>query len=65
MTTASKITLARIAFIPLFMFCLYMSKGVPATNVMQVERAVELIKLANREVATAAQARELLSFPKR
>ena len=44
---------------------LYMSKGVPATNVMQVERAVKLIKLANREVATAAQARELLSFPKR
>ena len=28
MTTASKITLARIAFIPLFMFCLYMSKGI-------------------------------------
>ena len=28
MTTASKITLARIAFIPLFMFCLYMSGGV-------------------------------------
>jgi len=28
MTTASKITLARIAFIPLFMVCLYMSKGV-------------------------------------
>jgi len=44
---------------------LYMSKGVPATNVMQVERAVKMIKLANREVATAAQARELLSFPKR
>ena len=44
---------------------LYMSKGVPATNVMQVERAVKLVKLANREVATAAQARELLHFPKR
>jgi len=44
---------------------LYMSKGVPATNVMQVERAVKLIKIANREVATAAQARELLHFPQR
>ena len=28
MTTASKITLARIAFIPIFMFCLYMSGGI-------------------------------------
>ena len=28
MTTASKITLARIASIPVFMFCLYMSGGV-------------------------------------
>lgn len=28
MTTASKITLARIAFIPLFMLCFYMSGGV-------------------------------------
>ena len=44
---------------------IYMAKGVPATNVLQVERAVKLVKLANREVATAAQARELLHFPKR
>ena len=27
---------------------LYMSKGVPATNVSQVERAVKLVELANR-----------------
>ena len=44
---------------------LYMSKGVPATNVSQVERAVKLVELANRKVATAAEARELLHFPKR
>lgn len=44
---------------------LYMSKGVPATNVSQVERAVQLVKLANRKVATAAEARELFHFPKR
>ena len=44
---------------------LYMSKGVPATNVQQVERAAALVKMAGREIATAAQARELLNFPKR
>lgn len=44
---------------------LYMSKGVPATNVAQVERAVKLAELANRKIATAAEARELLHFPKR
>jgi len=43
----------------------FMRKGVPATNPGQVERAVELVKLANRGVATAAEARELLHFPKR
>ena len=43
----------------------YMSKGVPATNVLQVERAVQLAKLAGREVATAQEARELLSIPPR
>lgn len=43
---------------------LYMKKGVPATNVSQVERAVKLAELANRKAATAAQARELLHFPK-
>ena len=44
---------------------LYMAKGVPSTNVQQVERAVKLVELANRKVATAAEARELLHFPKR
>lgn len=44
---------------------LYMSKGVLATNAMQVERAVKLAELANRKVATAAEARNLLHFPKR
>lgn len=43
----------------------YMSKGVPATNVLQVERAVQLAKLAGREIATAQEARELLSIPPR
>ena len=44
---------------------IYMSKGVPATNVSQVERAVKLVALSNRKVASAAEARELLHFPKR
>ena len=44
---------------------IYMSKGVPATNVSQVERAVKLVELSNRKVATAAEARQLLHFPKR
>ena len=44
---------------------LYMSRGVLATNVQQVERAVKLVELANRKPATAAEARELLHFPKR
>lgn len=43
----------------------YMSKGVPATNVLQVERAVQLAHLAGREVATAEQARALLNIPPR
>lgn len=43
----------------------YMSKGVPATNVLQVERAVQLAQLAGREIATAQQARALLSIPLR
>lgn len=43
----------------------FMSKGVPATNVLQVERAVKLVELSGRGVASAAEARELLSFPKR
>ena len=43
----------------------FMKKGVLATNEQQVLRAVELCKIANREIATAAEARELLHFPKR
>ena len=43
----------------------YMSKGVPATNVLQVERAVTLAHLAGREIATAQQARELLHIAPR
>jgi len=44
---------------------IYMRKGVPATNVMQVERAAELVRLAGAEIATAADARVLLHFPAR
>lgn len=44
---------------------IYMRKGVPANNVMQVERAAELVRLAGAEVATAAEARTLLHFPAR
>jgi uncharacterized protein (DUF849 family) len=40
----------------------YYSKGVIATNVQLVERAVELSKLAQREIATAQDARELLGI---
>ena len=36
-----------------------------ATNVMLVERAVELAKIAGREIATPAQARELLGMTKK
>jgi len=41
---------------------LYMSRGVPATNVQQVERAVAISRMAGREPATAAQAREILKI---
>ncbi len=40
-----------------------MDKGVPATNLLQVERAVNILRLANCEPATAAEAREILSLP--
>lgn len=43
----------------------FMSKGVPATNVLQVERAVRLVKLCGREPASAEEARSLLHFPAR
>ena len=42
---------------------LYMDHGVLADNVQQVTRAAELIKILNYEVATAAEAREMLHLP--
>jgi len=42
----------------------YFEKGVLATNVQLVERAVEMAKLAGREIATAAEAREILGLKK-
>ncbi|MCL2401611.1 MAG: 3-keto-5-aminohexanoate cleavage protein [Oscillospiraceae bacterium] len=41
---------------------IYYSKGVVATNVQLVERAVELAKIAQREIATAEETRELLGI---
>ena len=43
---------------------IYMEKGVLATNVSLVERAVRLAKEAGREIATAAEAREILGLTK-
>jgi len=40
----------------------FMSKGVPATNVMLVERAVKLGRMTGREIATAAEARQRLGI---
>lgn len=41
----------------------YYSKGVPATNVMLVERAVEAIKIFGKRPATPAEARKILGIP--
>ena len=41
---------------------IFFSKGVVASNVMLVERAVALSKLAGREIATADDAREILGI---
>ncbi len=43
---------------------LYLSHGVRATNVQLVERAAKLVELSGREVATAAEAREILGLTK-
>lgn len=43
---------------------IYMEKGVLATNVSLVERAVELCKVVGREIATPAEAREILGLVK-
>jgi uncharacterized protein (DUF849 family) len=41
---------------------IYFSRGVIGTNVQLVERAVELSKLAGREIATADDARSILGI---
>ncbi|MDR3149554.1 MAG: 3-keto-5-aminohexanoate cleavage protein [Oscillospiraceae bacterium] len=41
---------------------IYLSRGVIGTNLQLVERAVELSKLAGREIATADEARELMGI---
>jgi len=41
---------------------IYYSRGVVATNLQLVERAVELSKLAGREIATAQEARDILGI---
>jgi uncharacterized protein (DUF849 family) len=41
---------------------IYLSKGVIATNLQLVERAVALSKLAGREIATADDAREIMGI---
>lgn len=43
---------------------IYMEKGVLATNAQLVERACRLAEIAGREVATAAEAREILGLKK-
>jgi len=39
---------------------IWMAKGIPATNELLVKRAVELSKIAGREIASAQEAREIL-----
>ena len=41
---------------------IYLSRGVKATNVQLVERAVEMAKLAGREIATSDEARAILGI---
>ena len=43
---------------------IYMEKGVYATNVQLVERAVKLAKIAGREIATAEETRQILGLKK-
>ena len=43
---------------------IYMEKGILATNVSLVERAVKLGEDAGRSIATAAEAREILGLKK-
>ena len=44
---------------------IWFSKGVPATNESLTKRAAELVKIADREVATAAEARQILGVKDR
>lgn len=44
---------------------IFLSKGIKATNVQLVERAVELAQVAGREIATAEQARQILGLTKK
>ena len=44
--------------------CIFMEKGVLATNVSLVERAVNLAEVVGRSIATAAEAREILGLKK-
>ena len=44
---------------------LYYSRGVKASNEMLVKRAVEVAKLAGREIATAEEAREILGLTRK
>jgi uncharacterized protein (DUF849 family) len=41
-----------------------LSKGVPATNAQLVEQALGIVKAAGREIATAAEAREIIGLKK-
>lgn len=41
----------------------FYSKGVPATNVMLVERAVKAVEVFGKQPATPAEAREILGIP--
>lgn len=43
---------------------IYLEKGVLATNAQLVERACKLAEIAGREIATAAEAREILGLKK-
>lgn len=42
---------------------LYLAKGKPATNQALVERAVQLVRLFNKQPATPAEARQILGLP--
>ena len=45
--------------------CIFMEKGVLATNVQLVERAVKISEDVGRSIATAAEAREILGLTKK